>query len=88
MDVTNKTRKPLSVPLPGGKKLHLGPGKTAKITPKAAEFPPLAKLVEGGELELFGGGAKSGGGPSDGNAGGVGNAGRKSSGGIRHVGDR
>jgi hypothetical protein len=51
MDITNKTRKPLSVPLPGGKKLFLSPGKTGQVTPKALEHPPLAKLIEAGDVE-------------------------------------
>lgn len=53
MTVSNKTHKPLSVPLPGGKTLHLGPGKTGQITAKAAEDPRLKKLVEAGEIEIF-----------------------------------
>ena len=51
MDVTNKSKKPLIVPLPGGKRLFLQPGKTGQITPKALEHPPVAKLLESGELE-------------------------------------
>ena len=43
MDIINKTNKPLSIPLPGGKKLFLGPRKTGQITPKALEHPPVAK---------------------------------------------
>lgn len=56
MDITNKTRKPLSLPLPGGKKLFLGPGKTGQVSPKALEFAPLAKLLEAGEIAVSGGG--------------------------------
>lgn len=51
MDVTNKTRKPLSLPLPGGKILFLGPGKTGQVSPKALEHPRLAKLLKAGEIE-------------------------------------
>lgn len=79
MDITNKTPKPLSVPLPGGKKLFLGPGKTGQVSPKALDHPPLAKLLEDGDLESSDGAAKrkeSGGaktGPSGGpRAGGTG----------------
>ena len=50
--VVNKTPKPLRVPLPQGKTLHLGPMKSGQIAPKAAEHPPLLKLVEAGELEI------------------------------------
>lgn len=52
--VSNKTRKPLSVPLPGGKTLHLGPGKTGHIASQAAEHPQLKKLIEAGDIEVLG----------------------------------
>jgi hypothetical protein len=65
MDITNKSGKPLNVPLPGGKRLFLGPGKTGQVTPKALEHPALAKLIEAGDLETSAGGAKhQDGGPS------------------------
>ena len=51
--VSNKTRKPLSVPLPRNKTLHLGPGKAGQISSDAAEHPPLRKLVDAGEIEVF-----------------------------------
>ncbi len=44
--IRNKTRGPIAVPLPRGKKLHLGLGKTGEITVEAASHPPLLKLVE------------------------------------------
>jgi hypothetical protein len=50
MNITNKTPKPLSVPLPGGKKLFLGPGKTGQVTDKAMQHPPLVKLLESGDI--------------------------------------
>ena len=50
MDITNKSGKPLSVPLPGGKKLYLSPGKTGQVNDKALKHPPLAKLLESGDL--------------------------------------
>ena len=85
--VTNKTRQPLSVPLPGGKKLHLGPGKTGQISSKAGDDPRLKALVDAGTIEILDEHA-SGGGSGDGHAlrgsinqrGGVG--------GIRRSGDR
>ena len=52
--ISNKTHRPLSVPLPRGKILHLGPGKTGQIASEAAEHPPLRKLVEAGEIEILG----------------------------------
>jgi hypothetical protein len=51
--VNNKTQKPLSVPLPGGKTLHLGPGKTGQISAKAAGDLRLKKLLATGEIELI-----------------------------------
>ena len=87
MDILNKTRRPVSVPLPGGKKLHLGPGRMGQISPKAAEHPPLQELVEAGEIEIQGGRGRSKGrgGSQRGLSGGQGH---NPSGGIRHVGDR
>ena len=52
--ISNKTHRPLSVPLPRGKILHLGPGRTGQIASEAAEHPPLKKLVEAGEIEILG----------------------------------
>ncbi|MGK0187107.1 MAG: hypothetical protein ACI9R3_002893 [Verrucomicrobiales bacterium] len=67
MDIKNCTKKPLSLPLPGGKKLFLGPGKTGQVTPKALEYKPLMTLIEAGDLETIGdGGKKSRGSNSDG----------------------
>ena len=51
--VSNKTAKPLSVPLPGGKTLHLGPGKTGQIAAKALENARFKKMVEAGEVEII-----------------------------------
>ena len=50
--VNNKTRKPLSVPLPGGKTLHLGPGKSGQISAKSVDDPRLKQLVDAGEIEI------------------------------------
>jgi hypothetical protein len=50
--ITNKTAKPLSVPLPRGKRLHLGPRKSAQISSHDLEHPALKKLVEAGEIEI------------------------------------
>lgn len=52
--VSNKTQRPLSVPLPGGKKLHLGPGKTGQIAAGAVRDAGVRKLVEAGEIEIVG----------------------------------
>jgi hypothetical protein len=64
--IANKTHKPLSVPLPRGKTLHLGPRKTGQISSEAAEHPPLAKLVHAGEIEVFDDGPASIGGTGGG----------------------
>jgi hypothetical protein len=52
MNITNVAKHSISVSLPKGKKLFLGPGKSGQITAKAAQHPPLMKLVEAGELEI------------------------------------
>lgn len=52
MEITNLSKKPLRVPLPAGKKLFLGPGKSGQITRRAAEKPAVLKLVESGEVKL------------------------------------
>ena len=62
--ISNKTQKPLSVPLPGGKTLHLGPGRTGQISAKAVDDPRLKKLVDAGELEVIGEDARPAGGPT------------------------
>jgi len=45
------------VPLPRGKVLFLSPQKTGEIADRAADHPPLARLVEAGELEVLGHGS-------------------------------
>ncbi len=67
--VNNKTQRPLSIPLPGGKTLHLGPGKTGQISAKAVEDPQIKKLVDAGEIEVVGEDARSTGGPGSGKRG-------------------
>ena len=54
--MTNKTRTPLKIPLPRGKSLHLGPGKTGQLRDDAAAQPRIKKLVEAGSIEIFDGG--------------------------------
>lgn len=51
--VSNKTQMPVSVPLPRGKTLHLGPGKTGQIASNACDHPPLRKLVDAGQIEIL-----------------------------------
>ncbi len=59
--IKNIAKKPLSVPLPGGKRLFLGPGKEGRIGPRADEHPPVVALVEAGDLEIVPDAGKSGG---------------------------
>jgi len=86
--ITNTTFKALSVSLPGDKKLHLGPRKSAEISAKAVERRAVQELIEAGEVEIIesqkkprhgGGGSK--GAPSSSGARGQGS-------GIRQSGDR
>ncbi|MEM7516053.1 MAG: hypothetical protein AAF368_03895 [Planctomycetota bacterium] len=87
MDIRNKTKKPLRIPLPAGKRLFLPPGATGQIAPKAATHPPLQKMIEADELEIVGEGRSSGGSGSSG--GGVsGSQNNPSGAGLRHTGDR
>lgn len=86
--VSNKTRKALSVPLPGGKKLFLGPGKSGQVTPKALEHPPLVAMVEAGELEITGGGKSIADGGGAGDKLHASDRGHNPASGVRHTGDR
>ncbi len=65
--ISNKTNRPLSVPLPRGGTLHLGPGKTAEIAANAASHPQLKKLLDAGEIEILNDAARSGGAMGGGN---------------------
>ena len=87
MDITNKTRKPLSLPLPGGKRLFLAPGKTGQVSPKALEHPLLAKLLEAGDIETAAEGPKRKEG-GDGNAGAYPGPRRSGTSAKRQSGDR
>ncbi len=86
--VSNKTQKPVSVPLPGGKTLRLGPGKTGQISAKAAENPQLKKLVDTGEIEVDRKNPRPTAGPGGGKRGGASMLGHSSGGAIRRSGDR
>ena len=85
--ITNKTRLPLTVRLPGGKKLRLGPGNTGQITPKALDSAAVRKLIEDGDLEVADGDRSRGGAPSKGGKGPAPGRG-PTTGGVRHTGDR
>ena len=64
--IRNKSHQPLAVPLPRGKRLFLGPGKSGQIASDHAEHAPVKKLLESGDLEVVGEGA----GPASEGAGG------------------
>lgn len=53
-DIKNTTRRPISVPLPRGGKLHLGPLQNGEVAAAALDHPPFMKLVESGEIEILG----------------------------------
>lgn len=50
--ISNTTTKPLNVPLPGGKRLFLGPGKTGQVIAAAVEFAPLKLLIDAGTVAV------------------------------------
>jgi len=50
--VTNKTRKPLRIRLPGGKTLFLGATRRGQVRDEALEHPPVKRLLEAGDIEV------------------------------------
>lgn len=86
--VCNKTQRPLSVPLPRGKTLHLGPGKTGQISSGAVEHPGFKRLLDSGEIEITGEGSGSTDGPGEGGGGRTATHGFLSGRGGRRSGDR
>lgn len=88
--ISNKTRKPLRVPLPGGKILRLGPLKEGQVAANAVEFPALKALVEAGEIEIVDGASRRSSGASGGGPSRSSNPGQTGGGasGVRHSGDR
>jgi hypothetical protein len=86
--VSNKTRRPLRVPLPGGRTLHLGPGKAGQISSKDAEHPAIKKLVEDATIELVDEGAEHAQGGGDGGQGRPFAGGHARGSGSRRSGDR
>lgn len=67
--VSNKTQRPLRVPLPGGRTLHLGPGKAGQISSKDAEHSAIKKLVEDAAIEVVDEDARQAQGGGDGGTG-------------------
>jgi hypothetical protein len=50
--IRNKTRKPLRVPIPGGKFLHLGPAKVGQVGDGAVKGAGFKRLIDAGEIEI------------------------------------
>ena len=88
MDILNKAKEAIKIPLSGGKRLFLGPGGLGQISPKAAEGPKVKALIEDGSIEIRGGKTSRRGGSKG--KGLSGNKGGSAAGGgsLRHSGDR
>ena len=86
--VTNKTGKPLSIPLPRGKTLHLGPRKSGQISSHDLEHPALKRLVDAGAIEIVAEDSGSGGGDRGGTQGRAPMGGHAAGRGGRRSGDR
>ncbi len=59
MNISNKSNRPIKVPLPQGKSIFLGPGKSGQVNPKAQEHAGFKKLVDAGDIEITDGGRTS-----------------------------
>lgn len=86
--ITNKTRRPIKVSLPGGKFLHLGPARTGQIADRAADLPSVKKLVEAGDVEIVAEGSTTPTGGGKSSAGHSSSHGHAQSSVIRPKGDR
>lgn len=67
-EIRNKTKRPIKVPLPGGKTLFLGPANVAQIADRALEHERVKELVADGSIEVVGEGERH----LDGSQGGAG----------------
>ena len=86
MEIRNKSTRALKLSLPGGKRLFLGLRGTGQITAKAAEHPPIKKLIDAGDLEVFEKGLLKG--KQNGAGGGMsGSQSGSGGGGMRRTGD-
>ena len=88
MEIKNNTRRPVKVPLPGGKRLFLSPNGVGQIMPKDADHPPVKKLIDAGDVEIIGGGRTKGAGDLGGSGGVNPSQASGGSGNVRHTGDR
>lgn len=52
MIISNKTQKPIRVPLGGDKVIHLAPRGSGSISAQAAERPAVQRMVERGEITI------------------------------------
>ncbi len=52
--IRNTTPQPVKVPLPGGKVLHLGPGRTGQIADQAVDHAAVRRLLDEGAVEIVG----------------------------------
>jgi hypothetical protein len=50
----NKSRKPIRIPLPGGKIMFLGPGKSGQISDRHADLPAVRKMIDDGSVAVAG----------------------------------
>ena len=50
--ITNTTVRPLRIPLPNKKVLHLGPRQSGHLSVHDVDHPPLKKLVEAGDVRI------------------------------------
>lgn len=51
-NILNCTPRPLRIPLPGGKTLHLAPAHVGQVSDDAIEDIVIAEMLDAGELEL------------------------------------
>ena len=57
-EIRNKTTKPVRVPLPRGKTLHLGPSQVAQVADRATDMKAIQKLIADGQIEIVGDGER------------------------------
>jgi len=58
--LVSKSRRPIRIPLPGGKVMFLGPGKSGQITDRHAALPAVRALIDAGEIAVAGESAHAG----------------------------
>jgi hypothetical protein len=58
-EIVNKTARPVRIPLPGGKFLHLGPAKSGQVSDQATHLPSFQRLLSEGTIEFLSGGGRT-----------------------------